>query len=98
MSEVKLCGNVARRRRKILGIRSPSFVFVKQIKHENSPPQADFFLEFEVSKYIFVKEILYFRKSILKKFPPAAGSPAMLFPLMNFYLICFQGMLFSLIN
>jgi len=34
-----------------------------------------FFLGFEVSKYIFVKEILYLRKSILKKNPPAAGSP-----------------------
>ena len=34
---------VVRRKRNFFACRSPNYVFIKQIKHENSPPQADFF-------------------------------------------------------
>ena len=57
---------------------SQSCIFVNQMKHENSPAG------FEVSKYIFVKEIEHSRESNPENFPPAA---MLLFPRFAWLLV-----------
>ena len=54
---VELSETVARRRRKFFRISTSGLYFIKENRHETSPPQANFFKGFEVLKCIFVKEI-----------------------------------------
>ena len=45
------------RLKKNIFISVSGIYFVNELKHENSPPQAEFFLGSEIPTYIFVKEI-----------------------------------------